>query len=78
MGGGGVCYVNQPVIVANSGPFNVTYPNATGVTWAAGSAQTITWNVNGTDLSPVSCGTVDVMISYDGGNTFHYLNGRCC
>ncbi|MBK7666578.1 MAG: hypothetical protein IPJ32_04080 [Sphingobacteriaceae bacterium] len=73
MGGGGVCYVNQPVIIANSGPFNVTYPNATGVIWAGGSAQTITWNVNGTDLSPVSCGTVDVMISYDGGNTFTTL-----
>lgn len=73
MGGGGVCYVNQPVIIANSGPFNVTYPNATGIIWAGGSAQTITWNVNGTDLSPVSCGTVDVMISYDGGNTFTTL-----
>ena len=73
MGGGGVCYINQPVIVANSGPFNVTYPNATGVTWAGGSAQTITWNVNGTDLSPVSCASVDVMISYDGGNTFTML-----
>ncbi|MBK7669104.1 MAG: T9SS type A sorting domain-containing protein [Sphingobacteriaceae bacterium] len=73
MGGGGVCYVNQPVIIANSGPFNVTYPNAAGVIWAAGSAQTISWNVNGTDLSPVSCGIVDVMISYDGGNTFTTL-----
>jgi hypothetical protein len=73
MGGGGVCYVNQPVVIANAGPFNITYPNLTGVIWAGGSSQTITWNVNGTDLSPVNCGTVNVLISYDGGNTFSTL-----
>lgn len=73
MGGGGVCYINQPVIVANSGPFSITYPNAAGVIWPGGSSQTITWNVNGTDLSPVSCGTVDVLISYNGGTTFTTL-----
>jgi len=73
MGGGGVCYLNQPLVVSNAGPFNITYPNATGVTWAGGSSQTITWNVNGTDLSPVSCGTVDVLISYNGGTTFTTL-----
>ena len=73
MGGGGVCYINQPVIIANSGPFSITYPNAAGVIWPGGSGQTITWNVNGTDLSPVLCTTVDVMISYDGGNTFSTL-----
>jgi hypothetical protein len=74
MGGGGSCYINQPVIVSNAGPFNVTYPNLTGVIWAGGSSQTITWNVNGTDLSPVSCANVDVLISYDGGTTFTMLN----
>lgn len=74
MGGGGVCYVNQPVIVSNAGPFSITYPNLTGVVWAGGSSQTITWNVNGTDVSPVSCANVDVLISYDGGTTFTMLN----
>lgn len=74
MGGGGVCYINQPVIVSNAGPFSITYPNLTGVTWAAGSSQTITWNVNGTDISPVSCANVDVLISYDGGTTFTMLS----
>lgn len=73
MGGGGVCYVNQPVVIANAGPFNITYPNLTGVIWAGGSSQTITWNVNGTDLSPVNCGTVNVLISYNGGTTFTTL-----
>lgn len=74
MGGGGVCYINQPVIVSNAGPFSITYPNLTGVVWAGGSSQTITWNVNGTDVSPVSCANVDVLISYDGGTTFTMLN----
>ncbi len=74
MGGGGSCYINQPVIVSNAGPFNVTYPNLTGVIWAGGSSQTITWNVNGTDITPVSCANVDVLISYDGGNTFTMLS----
>lgn len=74
MGGGGSCYINQPVIISNAGPFNITYPNLTGVVWAGGSSQTITWNVNGTDISPVSCTNVDVLISYDGGNTFTMLN----
>lgn len=76
MGGGGVCYVNQQVVISTSGPFNVTYPNATGVVWAGGSSQTITWNVNGTDLSPVNCGTVNVLISYDGGTTFTILQNN--
>lgn len=76
MGGGGVCYVNQQVVISTSGPFNVTYPNAIGVVWAGGSSQTITWNVNGTDLSPVNCGTVNVLISYDGGTTFTILQNN--
>jgi hypothetical protein len=73
MGGGGVCYANSQVVVSSAGPFDVTYPNTTGINWAGGSSQTITWNVNGTDVSPVSCGTVNILISYDGGTTFSTL-----
>ena len=73
MGGGGVCYVNQPVVVASSGPFTITYPNVAGIIWGGGSAQTITWNVNGTNLSPVSCASVNVLISYNTGATFTTL-----
>lgn len=73
MGGGGVCYANSQVIVSSAGPFTVSYPNTTGINWAGGSSQTITWNVNGTDISPVSCANVDILISYDGGNTFSML-----
>ena len=70
VGGGGVCYDNTQVIVASLGPFEVTYPNATGITWASNSTQTITWNVNSTDVAPVSCSNVNILLSTDGGNTF--------
>ena len=52
-----------------SGPFAVTAPN-TAVTWAGGSAQTITWSVNNTTAAPVSCANVKISLSTDGGQTF--------
>lgn len=70
MGGGGVHYAGNQVIIASSGPFEVTYPNATGITWASGSTQTVTWNVNSTNTAPVSCANVRILLSTDGGNTF--------
>ncbi len=52
-----------------SGPFAVTSPN-TSVTWAGGSAQTITWSVNNTTAAPVNCANVKICLSTDGGLTF--------
>ena len=34
--------------------FQVTSPN-TNITWPVGVSQNVTWNVAGTDLSPISC-----------------------
>ncbi len=73
MAGGGVCFANSQVIVSSAGPFSITYPNATGVTWASGSAQTITWNVNATTAAPVNCANVNILFSSDGGQTFTTL-----
>lgn len=71
MGGGGVCYSSTQVLIeSGAGPFAVTYPNATGITWAAGSTQTVTWDVNNTNASPVSCANVNILLSIDGGTTF--------
>ncbi len=69
-GGGGVNYasVNIPV-TTSSGPFLVTSPN-TAVSWPGGSAQTVTWDVANTTAPPVSCATVDITLSTDGGNTW--------
>ncbi|MBL7777539.1 MAG: T9SS type A sorting domain-containing protein [Chitinophagales bacterium] len=53
-----------------SGPFVVTYPTATGITWQAGTTQTVTWNVAGTDAAPVSCSAVDIFLSVNGGYAY--------
>ncbi len=63
-------FKDMVVTVSNtSGPFQVTAPN-TAVSWAGGSAQTITWNVANTTASPVSCANVKISLSTDGGQTF--------
>ncbi len=67
---GQTAFTDAVVTVTNtSGPFAVTAPN-TAVTWSAGSAATVTWSVNGTTAAPVSCASVNILLSTDGGNTF--------
>lgn len=69
-GGGGTNQDSMQVFVADgAGPFLVTAPN-TAVSWEANSTQTVTWAVANTDAAPVSCATVDILLSTDGGNTF--------
>jgi subtilisin-like proprotein convertase family protein len=70
---GAGCTDHEDVVLnfdANSGPFIVTYPNATGIVWTATTSETVTWDVAGTDLAPVSCTTVDILLSTDGGQTY--------
>jgi hypothetical protein len=55
--------------------FKVTSPS-TAVTWQGLSVQNITWNVVGTDAAPVSCDSVDIYLSVDGGYTWPYSLGR--
>jgi hypothetical protein len=71
--GGGVCYTTSSVVISSAGPFNVVYPDAAGITWLQNSQENITWNVNGTDASPVSCDTVRILISYNGGGSYSVL-----
>lgn len=54
---------------ATAGPFSVSVPN-TAVSWAAGSTQTVTWNVAGTTANGVNAANVDILLSTDGGNTY--------
>ncbi len=55
-----------------TGPFRVTNLN-TNQTWQTGTVQTITWNVAGTNGGNVNCNTVDILLSYDNGDTFPIL-----
>ncbi len=56
-------------VVGTAGPFAVTAPN-TAVTYAGNSTQTVTWSVNSTDVAPISCATVNIRLSTDGGLTY--------
>jgi hypothetical protein len=55
--------------IAGTGPFVVTSPNG-GESYAAGSTQTITWNVAGTDAAPINTSMVKISLSTDGGLTY--------
>jgi len=76
MGGGGVCYsINTITVSGTAGPLSVSYPDATGIVWGSSTPQTITWAVNGTNAAPVSCDSVKILISYNGGVTYSTLLG---
>jgi subtilisin-like proprotein convertase family protein len=73
-GGGCTDFEDVRVTVTNTGSaFSVTNPSNTGITWVAGTNQTVTWNVSGSDVAPVSCGYVNIFLSTDGGNTYPTL-----
>ena len=54
------------------GPFAVTSQNTDNLSWAKGSSQIITWNVNGANALPGSA-NVNIKLSTDGGLTFPIL-----
>ena len=58
---------------AAAGPFVVTYPSATGITWVGGSSQTVTWSVANTNVAPINCTDVRILLSVDGGQTYPYV-----
>ena len=56
-----------------AGPFKVTYPNVSTVTWRAGEYQNVKWDVANSDKTPVNCKKVNILLSTDGGKTFPIL-----
>jgi subtilisin-like proprotein convertase family protein len=66
-GAGGLATDDVVLTVASAGPFAVTSPN-TVVLWSG--SRTVTWSVNSTNVAPVSCANVRILLSTDGGNTF--------
>ncbi len=75
-GSGGTADATSTVAVAGSaGPFSVTTINSAadygiGTTWAAGSTQTVTWDVAGTTANGINTANVKISLSTDGGQTF--------
>ena len=67
-------YVNVTVTTnASAGPFVVNYPSATGISWVGGSNQTVTWNIANTDVAPINCSDVRILLSVDGGLSYPYV-----
>ncbi len=66
------CTAEDDIVITTvgGGPFLVTSPTTSGVIWFEGATQTVTWDVAGTDVAPVSCANVDILLSYDGGFTY--------
>lgn len=70
MGGGCTTEDDVDLTFSNTaGPFLVQNPN-TALSWLAGTTETVTWDVAGTDAAPVSCANVDIILSTDGGFTY--------
>lgn len=69
-GGGGTNEAATALtVVAAAGPFRVTAPN-TALSWAAGSTQTVTWDVAGTTANGINAANVRITLSLDGGATW--------
>ncbi|MGB0838693.1 MAG: reprolysin-like metallopeptidase, partial [Chitinophagales bacterium] len=71
-GCGGVDWEDYSLSVTDdAGPFEVTSPNEFTTTWTAGDVQTVTWDIAGTDLAPINCQEVHILLSLDGGYTYN-------
>lgn len=64
--------LSKITVSGTAGPFVLTAPN-TNVSWAAGTIQTVTWDVAGTNANGVNAKYVDIYLSTDGGTTFPTL-----
>lgn len=53
-----------------AGPFTVSNPNSSSVTWYVGEYAEVQWNVANTNVAPVNCQKVNIRLSTDGGQTY--------
>lgn len=59
-------------VINTTNPFLVTDPNVGSVLWHFGANEIVTWDVSSTDLAPINCANVNILLSIDGGFTFPY------
>lgn len=57
----------------SAGPFIVDYPSMGGIIWQIGTNKTVVWQVANTNVAPVSCSNVKILLSTDAGQTFTTL-----
>lgn len=70
-GGGCTDHGSVAVTVSDAaGPFVVINPDTAGIRWTAGGQEMVYWKVANTQLAPVSCSEVDILLSTDGGLSF--------
>lgn len=68
---GGVDWRSTTINVTTAaGPFQVTIPNTTTITWIGAATETVNWSVANTSVTPISCAAVNVRLSLDGGYTY--------
>lgn len=73
---GGSCNDHQDLTLTtttSAGPFIVDYPSVGGIIWQTGSTKTVVWQVANTDVAPVSCSNVQILLSIDAGQSFTTL-----
>ncbi|WP_298156342.1 reprolysin-like metallopeptidase [Flavobacterium sp.] len=70
--GGQTARKDMTVTTAAVGPFAVTAPNSL-VAYPAGSNQTVTWDVAGTNANGINCNFVDIYMSTNSGGNFPIL-----
>lgn len=68
--GGQTAADEMKVTVVENAPFVVTTFNKPGNEWKTGESELITWNFAGTDISPINCKKVNIMLSINGGKEF--------
>lgn len=68
--GGQTTRDDMKVTTVATGPFRVTSPAVENQYWAAGSTQTVTWDVAGTTGNGINTAAVNILLSTDAGATF--------
>jgi hypothetical protein len=56
-------------VTSTAGPFIVTFGNVLDTLYVGGT-EVITWDVANSNLAPVNCSAVNILMSTDGGQTF--------
>lgn len=64
--------VVRVTVANNAGPFLVNTPQS-NTTWSSGSNVQVSWDVAGTNQNPINCGSVDILLSIDGGENFNIV-----